>query len=107
MNGRVRLIRVIYRWRVEPTKMHEFEVAWRQTTRSIHAGTKGALGSFCLQSIEDPSEMLTVALWETHNQWQHFIKTARSNSMRDLHDLGTQISATAYRQIGDETVMLS
>jgi hypothetical protein len=75
--------------------------------RSIRERTKGALGSFCFQLAEDPSEVLAVALRETHEQWQRFIETAGSSSMRDLHDIGKQISATAYHQIGDETVMIS
>nr|WP_070958856.1 antibiotic biosynthesis monooxygenase family protein [Hyphomonas sp. Mor2] len=98
------MIRVIYRWRVDPERLDEFSEAWRRTTRAIHASTPGARGSFGLQSIEAPDEVLTIALWETEAQWRAFIETARSGSMRAMHEIATQLSATAYHQIGDETV---
>ena len=101
------MIRVIYQWDIEPERLKEFETIWRRTTRSIHDSTAGALGSFCLQSAEDPRTVLTVALWEHEEQWKRFIETARGTSMKDLHAIGTQISATAYHQIGDETVTVS
>lgn len=100
------MIRVIYKWEIDPDRLDEFETTWRRTTRSIHGNTEGALGSFCLQSAEDPRVVLTVALWEREEQWTRFIETARGTSMKDLHAIGTQISATAYHQIGDETVSL-
>ena len=98
-------MRVIYSWQVEPERMEAFEAAWRETTRAIHRDTEGALGSFCLRSLDDPKAVLTVALWESEVQWRAFIETAKSGSMKRMHDLGKQVSAKAYHQLGDETVM--
>lgn len=98
------MIRVIYTWSVAPERMDSFEQTWRRTTRAIHDAMPGALGSFCLRSIEAPGEILTIALWETEAQWRRFIETAKTTSMKGLHEIGTQVSAKAYHQVGDETV---
>ncbi len=56
------MIRVVYRWRVEPRDRAEFVARRRRATTVIHETTEGALGSFCLQAIEAEDEILTVAL---------------------------------------------
>ncbi len=98
------MIRVVYRWKVAPDRQDAFATAWRQATRAIHAETPGALGSFCLQSIDAPDEMLTIALWRTEQDWRDFIGAARQGPMGAIHKLGELISTTPYRQLGDETV---
>lgn len=98
------MVRVIYRWRVPEARIAEFRDAWRDVTTGIHRQTDGALGSFCIQNIEEPEEVLTVALWDQESSWREFIKTAKSTSMKRLHDIGDQLSATPYVQLGDETV---
>jgi len=97
-------MRVIYRWRVPAERLSEFIAAWKEVTNEIHATTTGARGSFCLQSVDALDEVLTVALWESEAEWRAFIPTAKSTSMKRLHDIGEQLSATPYRQLGDETV---
>ena len=98
------MVRVIYRWKVPENRIAAFRDAWREVTTGIHAGTQGARGSFCIQSIDDPGEVLTIALWDSEEDWRDFIKTARTTSMKALHDIGEQVSATPYVQLGDETV---
>jgi len=98
------MIRVIYRWSVPHDRLGEFQAVWQDVTRGIHKTTDGARGSFCIQNIDDPSEVLTVALWDSEAQWRAFIPTARSTSMKRLHEIGTQLSATPYVQLGDETI---
>ena len=99
------MMRVIYTWQVDPARMDEFEAHWRTMTRSIHERTPGALGSFCLRSVDDPGEILTIALWQSEAQWRSFIKTAKTGPMKGLHAIARQVSAKAYQQIGDETVL--
>lgn len=98
------MIRVIYAWTVAPDRMDEFEQVWRRTTRAIHETTPGARGSFCLRSLDAPDEILTIALWDTEDHWRSFIETAKTGSMKGLHEIGTQTSVRAYHQVGDETV---
>ena len=98
------MIRVIYTWRVAEARMDEFNATWRATTRSIHNSTEGARGSFCVRSIDNPGEVLTIALWETEAQWRDFMANAKSHSMRSLHEIAEQVSARVYAQLGDETV---
>lgn len=94
----------MYRWTVKAGDRAEFVERWRRATTAIHETTEGALGSFCLQGIEAEDEILTVALWRTEAQWRGFIDAARTGHMRSLHEIATQLSATPYRQLGDETV---
>ncbi len=98
------MIRVVYRWKVAPGHQAEFETTWQKTTRAIHDHTEGALGSICLRSIENPGEMITMATWQTEEQWRAFIRQAKHQSMKSLHALATLVSATPYVEVGDETV---
>ncbi len=99
------MIRVVYRWKVPAVNRAAFLERWKETTNTIHETTEGALGSFCLQGIDDEDEILTVALWKSEHQWRQFIAAAKTGSMRAMHDLATQVSVTPYRQLGDETVL--
>lgn len=98
------MIRVMYRWTVEPDQQAEFKATWRNTTRAIHRDVAGALGSMCLRSIDRPDEMITIATWQTEQQWRAFIEDAKHQSMKGLHALGSLISAEPYAEVGDETV---
>lgn len=98
------MIRVVYRWKVAAGDLPAFLDRWQEATNAIHETTEGALGSFCLQAIENDDEIFTIALWETEEQWRRFIVSAKTGSMRALHEIATQLSATPYRQLGDETV---
>lgn len=98
------LIRVIYTWRLKSECMETFKDAWQQVTRQIHQSTDGALGSFCLRSLTDQNQVLTIALWRSEAQWRRFITDAKSTSMRRLHEIAEQVSVEAFQQIGDETV---
>ena len=99
------MIRIIYRWRVDPENLSRFESVWRNMTRSIHADVAGALGSFCLQELEDPTTVLTVALWESEAQWRAFMGDSdKAPRMSPLHEIAEQLTATPYKQLGDETV---
>ena len=98
------MIQIIYQWDVPVAKQAAFLAAWEKTTLTIRETTVGARGSFCVVSVDTPTEILTVAKWEELEQWQDFIKGAKLTSMREMHELGTQISARAYVQKGDFTV---
>ncbi len=100
------MIRVVYRWKIEPDRQAEFENTWRHMTRAIHEDVAGALGSICLQAIDTPDEMVTIATWETEDQWRSFIQEAKRDSMKKLHALASLIDVSPYFEVGDETVSL-
>ena len=98
------MIQVIYRWEVPPENRTAFLAAWEKTTKAIREKTQGARGSFCIVSLERPTEILTVAKWDELAQWQAFVATAKSDSMREMHALGRQVSHDAFEQVADFTV---
>ncbi len=95
---------VIYRWDVPAENQTQFLAAWEKTTVAIRESTTGARGSLCFVSEDTPTEILTIAKWDDIDQWQDFVKGAHLNSMKDMHALGTRVSAKAYRRAGDFTV---
>ena len=97
------MIQIIYVWEVPVDKQAAFLAAWEETTGTIRETTAGARGSFCIVSVDTPTEILTVAKWEELEQWHDFIKGAKLTSMRAMHELGTQKSSRAYVQKGDFT----
>lgn len=98
------MIQIIYQWEVPVEKQAAFLAAWEKTTVTIRETTVGARGSFCVVSVNKPTEILTVAKWEELEQWHDFIKDSKLTSMREMHELGRQISSKAYVQKGDFTV---
>ena len=98
------MIQVIYRWRVPEDRQKAFLAAWEKTTCAIREATEGAMGSFCVVGVEEPTEVLTIAKWQSLEQWQRFVEDAKLTSMKEMHDLGERVSAKAYVQKGDFTV---
>ena len=97
------MIQIIYQWEVPVKNQAAFLLAWEKTTVAIRDSTVGARGSFCVVSVDTPTEILTIAKWDELDQWWDFIKGAKLTSMKDMHELGTQISSRAYVQKGDFT----
>ena len=98
------MIHVVYRWHVLPENRQAFLAAWEKTTLSIRGAVRGARGSFCIVGLDNPTEVLTVAKWDEVGQWREFIKTAKSETMREMHTLATQISHDAYEHVADHTI---
>ena len=98
------MIQVVYTWDVPIENQAAFLAAWEKTTVAIREATPGARGSFCIVSVDNPTEILTIAKWDELAQWQNFVQEAKLTSMKDMHALGEQISSKAYRQKGDFTV---
>ncbi len=98
------MVQVIYQWEVPVDNQPAFLAAWENTTVSIRDTTLGARGSICVQSVDKPTEILTIAKWDELDQWQEFVKEAKLTSMKKMHELATQVSVRAYTQKGDFTV---
>lgn len=98
------MIHIIYQWDVPIEDQAVFLSAWEKTTVAIRETTEGARGSFCVVSVDKPTEILTIAKWDELDQWHAFKKEARHTSMKEMHALATQVSVIAYEQKGDFTV---
>ncbi len=97
------MVRVVYRWQVEPENFEAFQKIWSTTTNHIHTSVDGALGSFLLRAIEDETEVITIAKWNSLASWKNFWGHENPEQMQAMRKLGTHISAEAYDEIEDHT----
>lgn len=97
------VIRVVYRWRVDPHQFAAFRDSWRATTNRIHETVPGARGSFLLRAADDESEVLTVATWDSLEAWRRFWGESDPEQMSDMGRFGTRVSAVAYENVEDHT----
>ncbi|MDW3195692.1 MAG: antibiotic biosynthesis monooxygenase [Cytophagales bacterium] len=97
------MIRVIYKWKVVPENFEAFHNTWSATTNRIHESVKGAQGSFLLRSVENETEVLTIAKWDSLEDWKSFFANQNPESMQDMRKLGERIAVEAYEEIEDHT----
>ncbi|CAH0531941.1 hypothetical protein CTH30272_04210 [Allocatenococcus thiocycli] len=97
------MFRVVYEWRVPIEKMDEFQDAWRLATESIHHSVEGALGSFMLHSYDKPEKVLTVAKWQTRENWEQFWENRNPEKMQKMREIAERISVEAFDEIEDRT----
>ena len=98
------MIRVVYEWQVEAAGIAAFREAWQQVTARIHETVPGARGSLLIQQVDDPGRILTVARWDSLEDWQAFWQAENPPQMVRLRELGQRLSATAYDEYADFTV---
>lgn len=99
------MIRIIYRWRLKAkTDLESFQVAWVKATTAIRGKTPGARGSFLLQSLNDPAEILTIARWDRLDDWKSFWEDPNRSEMSEMHLYAERLSEEAYHEIEDHTV---
>ncbi|MCP5158940.1 MAG: antibiotic biosynthesis monooxygenase [Gammaproteobacteria bacterium] len=98
------MVRVIYEWQVKAADISAFHDAWKQTTTMIHESVKGARGSFLVQEVDNPGKILTIARWDSLEDWRAFWKSENPREMLKMRDLGKRISVTAYDEFADYTV---
>jgi heme-degrading monooxygenase HmoA len=97
------MFRVVYEWRVPIEKMDEFQDAWRLATESIHHSVEGALGSFMLHSYDKPEKVLTIAKWQTRENWERFWENRNPEKMQKMREIAERISVEAFDEIEDRT----
>jgi len=70
------VIRVIYRWKVQPGAESAFLTWWHDGTMSIRCSHEGAMGSTLLRSSEAPTTFVGVARWKSQEHLARFRRTA-------------------------------
>ena len=66
------MIRVIYRWTVDPATEDRFVDAWREATERIRAHEAGALGSTLLRPSDTPNTLVGFARWQRYDDVEAF-----------------------------------
>jgi heme-degrading monooxygenase HmoA len=66
------MIRVIYRWRVDPDRREEFAAWWHAGTLRIRSTRPGALGSTLLAPSTDVLQFAAVARWRSREDVEAF-----------------------------------
>lgn len=97
------MIRVIYRWNVQPENFEKFKQAWSVATNRIHETIDGARGSLMLRADEDSSVVLTIARWDSIEAWKSFWQGLPPSEMERMRELGDFLSSEAYNEIDDFT----
>ncbi|MGW9686350.1 antibiotic biosynthesis monooxygenase family protein [Flagellimonas sp. 2504JD1-5] len=97
------MIRILYNWKVAPEKLDLFIEIWKKTTNNIHETVKGARGSFMLQNDKDPTEIKTIARWDSLKDWEQFWQDSNPSQMGSMHNLGERVSVEIFREVDDFT----
>ena len=97
------MIRIVYSWKVELEKLESFIETWKRTTNKIHEEVPGARGSFMLQSDDNPTEVKTIARWDSLGDWQQFWENSNPSQMQSMRDLGERVSVEIFREVDDFT----
>ena len=102
-NLSLKMIRIIYNWKVQDSEIDAFIATWKKTTNYIHENVKGARGSFMLQAEDDSTEIKTIARWDSLEDWKRFWKESNPVEMQSMRKFGERISVEIFKEIGDFT----
>ncbi len=97
------MIRIIYSWNVAAENLEAFIETWKRTTNKIHKEVPGARGSFMLQSDGNPTEVKTIARWDSLEEWQRFWENSNPSQMQSMRDLGERGSVEIFKEVDDFT----
>ena len=96
------MVRVGYRFRIDPERLDEFRAAWREATEHIRSTYDGARGSTLLIDADDPTQALLFALWESRDHWQASRDDAPPTPAElVMRDIGTFEGVTFYEVLDD------
>ncbi|MGH8012353.1 MAG: antibiotic biosynthesis monooxygenase family protein [Candidatus Binataceae bacterium] len=102
------MIRVIYRWRVNPGGEQAFQQAWEQGTKAIMRAVEGSHGSLLMRCGDTPSEFAGMAKWESFEAWRAAHKSPNwppdREATRVVHRVaGKTISREIFEELSDLT----
>ncbi|MEY2422033.1 MAG: hypothetical protein QOI95_2100 [Acidimicrobiaceae bacterium] len=69
------MIRVVYRWHLEPGSELNFARWWHERTVAIREAQEGSLGSVLLRAPADPSLFVGIARWLNVEHLEAFRRT--------------------------------
>jgi heme-degrading monooxygenase HmoA len=97
------VVRIAYRFRVDPERLDEFRTAWREATEIIRRTRPGARGSTLLVNADDPSQVLLLALWESRDHWQaaRDADSAAPEQEAVMLEIGRPEGATVYELLDE------
>ena len=98
------MIRVIYRWQVQPGGEETFVSAWIEGTQWIRTQINGAQGSLLLRHHCQPLEFIAIARWDSLADWQAF-SNAGLPDVGAFHRLAA-VSTLVSTEIGEEILDL-
>ena len=75
------MIRVIYRWSVDPATEDQFIDAWRAATERIRTHEPGALGSTLLRPSDTHNILVGFARWQRRDDVEAFWKSGNATPL--------------------------
>lgn len=94
------MIRVIYEWQVQPENLEAFSEAWQQTTTLVREVYPGAHGSSLLKDSKDVNTVLTVARWNSEDDWRNFWSSDNPPEVTQMSKLARLKNIKIYEEIG-------
>lgn len=94
------MIRVIYEWEVAPDNLDAFVEAWKQATTIVRELYPGAHGSSLLHDPERASHLVTVARWNSREDWGLFWSSDNPPEVLEMSQLAKLVSVKLYDEIG-------
>jgi heme-degrading monooxygenase HmoA len=94
------VIRVIYRWQVDPDRREAFVDWWHEGTLRIRSTRHGALGSTLLEPNNDPSHFTAVARWRCRED----LETFWADTDGSVFDGAELVSTEIFEEVDDLTL---
>ena len=94
------MIKVIYRWRIDPDRQSDFASWWHDGTLRIRSSRQGALGSTLCRPTGDDEHLVAVARWESQEDLVEFWKEPAGSTFEGAH----LESAEIFDELDDLTV---
>ncbi|MBM6551802.1 antibiotic biosynthesis monooxygenase family protein [Marinomonas ostreistagni] len=94
------MIRVIYEWYVVPENLEAFSEAWQQTTTLVREVYQGAHGSCLLKDSKDAHTVLTIARWNSEDDWRTFWSSENPPEVTQMSKLARLKDIKIYEEIG-------
>ncbi|TPE47087.1 antibiotic biosynthesis monooxygenase [Maribrevibacterium harenarium] len=95
------MIQVVYEWSVAPENVIEFREAWDHTTTIVRETYPGAHGSCLLEDKKQGAHMLTIARWNSEEEWRDFWTSDNPPEVMRMSQIANLVSVKVYRETGN------